>query len=61
MKIKKHYHGFVNTVNADNPEYGECKYFEMLNDNLPDNEYNPHFKNPEYCLNCHQNDGMLLC
>ena len=29
----------------------------MLNDNLPDNEYNPHFKNPEYCLNCHQNDG----
>lgn len=39
------------------PEYGECKYFEELNNNLPDEEYNPNFKNPEYCLNCHQNSG----
>lgn len=41
----------------NNPEYGECKYFEILNDNLLDNEYDPNFKNPSYCLNCHQNDG----
>lgn len=39
------------------PEYGECKYFEELNNNLSDEEYNPNFKNPEYCLNCHQNSG----
>ncbi len=41
----------------NNPEYGECKYFEVLNDNLSDNEYDPNFKNPSHCLNCHQNDG----
>ena len=39
------------------PEYGECKYFEEANNNLPDDEYNPNFKNPDYCLNCHQNSG----
>ena len=39
------------------PEYGECKYFEEVNNNLSDDEYNPNFKNPDYCLNCHQNSG----
>lgn len=39
------------------PEYGECKYFEEVNNNLHDDEYNPNFKNPDYCLNCHQNSG----
>lgn len=23
---------------VNNPEYGECKYFEKLNDNLPDSD-----------------------
>ena len=39
------------------PEYGECKYFEEANNNLSDDEYNPNSKNPDYCLNCHQNSG----
>ena len=39
------------------PEYDECKYFEEVNNNLSDDEYNPNFKNPDYCLNCHQNSG----
>ena len=39
------------------PEYGECKYFEEVNNNLSDDESNPSFKNPDYCLNCHQNSG----
>lgn len=39
------------------PLFGECKYFEVLNDNLPDSEHDFNFKNPDYCLNCHQNEG----
>ena len=39
------------------PEYGECTYFKILNDNLPNIKHKFTFKIPKYCLNCHQNGG----
>ena len=40
---------------VNNPEYGECKYFEILRKNLPNIKHKFTFKIPKYCLNCHQN------